>query len=256
MGERCATHDITRIASGRPLISPALVKSAGLSHPYLMKPFIPPGLSPVCVAAAFFVFAGRAVAQVPTDAPPVAVPGSCSSIDFNRATLESPVKVDLVVLVDDTGRPVSVAPLAEGANSQLLSAVIASAMSCKFQPAKIGGKPAAGSARLLYHFDKAQAAEPLGRRPSITDVQGCAPTAEDYPAASARLNETGTTRVRFTVDPTGRLTAFGVVRSSGFLRLDFTALIKLAGCKFQAATAADGTPTSASFEVEYVWKLK
>ena len=197
-----------------------------------------------------------AMAQPAIDTPPAVVPGTCKAIDFNRASLTSPMTVDLAAQIDGNGRPVSVHPLSDVPNSALLSAVIASVNTCKFVPAAKEGRPTAGTARLLYQFGAAVAAQPLARRPGITDVKGCAPTADDYPAASRQLNETGTTRVVFTVSPEGRLTAFGVARSSGFLRLDFTALIKLAGCRFQAGTSSDGTPTSASFEGDYVWKLE
>jgi TonB family protein len=210
----------------------------------------------LCVAATFLSARGLVGAQDTVDAPPVVIPGSCKGVDFNRASLSSPVRVDIATQVDEFGTAVSTTSLAEVSNKALLFAVTASVMTCKFQPAIRQGKPASGTARQLYQFTAAVSAPPLARRPAITDVKGCAPSADDYPAASRQLNETGTTRVSFTVSPEGRLTAFGVIRSSGFLRLDFTALIKLAGCKFQAATSIDGTPTSASFEVEYVWKLE
>lgn len=212
----------------------------------------------IFLSAALLSVSRLAVAQFTADAPAAVITGTCKGIEFNRALLSSAVKVDLLATVDTSGKAVSVIPLTEVANPPLVAAVVSSVMTCTFLPAIREGRATSGVARLVYQFSPAVAAAPLstGRRPMIADVQSCAPTAEDYPRASRQLNETGTTRVNFTVSPEGRLTAFGVVRSSGFLRLDFTALIKLAGCRFQPGTAPDGTPTSASFDVDYVWKLE
>ena len=209
-----------------------------------------------CVIAACLVLGDRAAAQALADLPPAAVPGSCKAFDLKLVTLTSPVTVDLIIAVDENGKPVSAAPL-EGVNPPaLLSAVVASAMSCKFVPARSGGKSVPGQAREIHQFSPAPAGEPLRRRPGIRDIQSCAPKADDYPVISRQLNETGTTRINFTVNSDGKLIAFGVAQSSGFLRLDFTALHALARCVFQPGVAADGTPISASFEVDYVWKLK
>jgi TonB family protein len=208
------------------------------------------------LAMTLFATAGSAAAHGVMDAPPTVVPGSCLGVEFNRAELSSIVKVDLVVQVDDAGSPVSTSTLDEVSNSIVLSAVTASAMTCKFRPAIKDGKAVAGTVRQLYQFNPPTAAGPLGRRAAIVDAKSCAPTADDYPLESRRLNETGTTRVAFTVAPNGKLAAFGVARTSGFLSLDFTALIKLASCKFQSATTPDGTPKSETFVVDYVWKLE
>lgn len=197
-----------------------------------------------------------AAAQAPVDAPAIAVPGSCKRVGFNLGLLESPVRIDLAVQVSESGRPLSAVPISPVARADLLAAVVASALSCEYRPAQAAGKPAPGVARSFFSFDKAQAAEPLVRKPAITDPRECAPKADDYPRASLQLDETGTTRIGFTVDPRGRLTAFGVTKSSGHLRLDFTALAKLASCRFTPGALPDGTPTSASFEVDYVWRIE
>ena len=196
-----------------------------------------------------------AVAQEPVDAPPVVVSRSCAKLDFNLASLAAPVRADMAVGIDESGKPVSALPLADVANGALLAAVRSHVMTCKFAPALRQGKAVAGTARMLFQFDAAPAAAPLTRRAGIVDIRECAPKADDYPKASLMLNESGVTKISLTVDPKGRLTAFGVVRSSGFLRLDFAALVKLAGCRFRPGTTPDGEPTSATFEVEYVWKL-
>jgi TonB family protein len=99
-------------------------------------------------------------------------------------------------------------------------------------------------------------AGPQGSKPTIKNLASCAPKADDYPIESVRRNETGTTELEFTVAPNGRLSAFGVSRSSGHLALDFIALGKLASCRFDPAKADDGTPISATMKVQYVWRIE
>ena len=221
-----------------------------------MTPIRPSSFAHGCVGAVLSAITACAAAQVSTTAPAAPIQGTCKGIDFNRASLSSTVKIDLLVQVDNTGSPLSSSPIAEVSNSTVLAAVVTSAMSCKYQPAVKDGEPVSGTARLTYQFNSAPSAAPVGRRATIVDPRSCAPTADDYPIESRRREETGTTGITFTIAPNGRLTAFGVVRSSGFLRLDFTALVKLAGCNFRPGTDADGNPTSGSFDVDYVWKLQ
>lgn len=114
---------------------------------------------------------------------------------------------------------------------------------------------AAGAALAMTSAGLAQAQAPA-TRPAIVDVKSCAPTADDYPFESRRLEETGTTHVQFTVDPQGRLLAFGVSRTSGHLRLDLAALVRLVTCRFVPARDAQGQPVTASFAVSYVWRLE
>ena len=97
-------------------------------------------------------------------------------------------------------------------------------------------------------------------KPAIANVSQCAPTSDDYPAAAKRAEATGTTRIRFTVGPDGRLAgAPEIVRSAGSSRehkmMDRVAAAKLAECKFTAGVDENGKPVGASFDVEYVWKL-
>jgi protein TonB len=100
----------------------------------------------------------------------------------------------------------------------------------------------------------------VAARPAIANVQACAPTGEDYPAAALRAEATGTTKIRFTIGPDGRMTNAEVVRSSGPSRehkqMDRVALSKLSGCSFRAGADENGQPVGASFDVDYVWKLE
>jgi periplasmic protein TonB len=99
----------------------------------------------------------------------------------------------------------------------------------------------------------------VAARPAIANVQACAPTGEDYPAAAARSEATGTTKVRFNVSPEGKLVGAEIARSAGPTRehkmLDRVALAKLSECVFRAGADENGRPVGASFEVDYVWKL-
>ena len=207
-------------------------------------------MSPVVLAAlALVVLDARA-----QDAPAAVVSGTCRDLVFDRTTISSPVQFDLLIRVDDAGDVVSVRSLDDVGSQSLLLAVIAAAKSCKYFPAISNGKPAKGDARLLFRV--LPPPQVPTNSPTIESLHTCAPTSGDYPAESRRHNEEGTTRVSFEVDNTGKVTAFGVTKSSGFLRLDFAALVKLATCKFKPATAPDGTPIGGSFKVEYNWRLE
>jgi len=188
------------------------------------------------------------------DAPAAVVSGTCRDIVFDRTTITSPVQFDLLIRVDDAGDVVSVHSLNDVGNRSLLLAVYTAAKSCKYLPAISNGKPTKGDARLVYPV------LPPPQVPTnsltIESLHDCAPTRADYPAQSRKYNKEGTTRVSFEVDNTGKVTAFGVTKSSGFLRLDFAALVKLATCKFKPATAPDGAPIGGSFKVEYIWRLE
>jgi len=96
-------------------------------------------------------------------------------------------------------------------------------------------------------------------RPAIGNVAACAPRGEDYPPAAVRAEATGTTRLRFNVDASGKLASAEVVKSAGASRehrqLDRVALGKLSECTFKPGNDENGKPVGGTFEVEYVWKL-
>lgn len=101
----------------------------------------------------------------------------------------------------------------------------------------------------------------VAARPAIANVQACAPSGDDYPAAARRSEATGTTKVRFNVGPDGKLSGPPeVVRSAGPTRehkmLDRVAVAKLGECSFTAGRDETGKPMGGSFEVDYVWKLE
>ncbi len=107
------------------------------------------------------------------------------------------------------------------------------------------------------------AAAPAPRRavqPAVTDVRSCAPGPDDYPPAALRAEATGTTRIRFSIDASGKIVSSEVVRSAGSSRehrlLDRVALTKLSECSFKPGSDENGKPTGGTTEVEYVWKIQ
>jgi protein TonB len=85
----------------------------------------------------------------------------------------------------------------------------------------------------------------------INDLNSCKP---GYPRVSLIAEETGVTRVEFTVSPSGQLIDTKVTKSSGSRNLDRAAVSGLSRCKFNPGTQ-DGKPVQSTFSVEYVWKL-
>ena len=210
-----------------------------------------------------FLAASEACSQPQADGPAAAIASTCKAPDFDRSTLQVPVRVDLVVRVDERGIPSSTHALLTPPNPALEAAIVASALTCKYSAAVSDGRPAPSAVRLLSTMEPSTQPtavpvpfQPANGKPTIADLRSCAPTADDYPPASRQSNETGTTRVTFTVGSDGKLTAFGVARSSGYLRLDFTALIKLASCKFTPGRMPDGRSVGGTFTADYVWKLE
>ncbi len=97
---------------------------------------------------------------------------------------------------------------------------------------------------------------PLGR-PARLEVAGCA--RPDYPDAAVRVEATGTTKIRFTVDATGTVAKAEVERPSGASRehrlLDRAAVQALSKCRFTPGTDDQGRATGGFAVVDYVWKL-
>jgi protein TonB len=100
----------------------------------------------------------------------------------------------------------------------------------------------------------------VAAKPAIADAKSCAPTNDDYPPAALRAEATGTTKIRFTVDASGKMSSAEVVKSAGPSRehraLDRVALTKLSECRFQAGRDETGKPIGGTFDVDYVWQIK
>jgi protein TonB len=85
---------------------------------------------------------------------------------------------------------------------------------------------------------------------------GCRP---GYPAAAQRAGVAGITRIRFTVDASGRIAGAQILRPSGSLRenhlLDKAAAEALAQCPVRVGTDERGRPVGTTTDVDYVWTL-
>jgi protein TonB len=109
------------------------------------------------------------------------------------------------------------------------------------------------------------AAPPAPPAPSITsrparidaNDPSCKP---EFPPAALRAQVSGVSRIRFTVDASGKVTAADVVGSSGPTRehrlLDNAAKSALATCPFTAGVDANGQKIGTQVEVSYAWKLE
>ena len=93
-------------------------------------------------------------------------------------------------------------------------------------------------------------------RIDATDVR-CRPP---YPPAALRSRTQGTTRLRFSVNENGLVTAAEVVGSSGptfnHQLLDYAALATLIRCPFKVGLDEAGNPAATSLIVSYEWKLE
>jgi protein TonB len=100
----------------------------------------------------------------------------------------------------------------------------------------------------------APVAKPSGpaRTPAVADFNTCA--TPEYPKASQRNEETGTSTISFLIGADGSVKDAKVTKSSGFRDLDKAALVALGKCKFKAATE-NGQPVETWQPVQYVWKL-
>jgi protein TonB len=80
-------------------------------------------------------------------------------------------------------------------------------------------------------------------------------TDDDYPPQSKRLGEEGVTRVRLLVLPDGSIGDVQVVQSSGFPRLDETAVRKLKRWKVMPGTE-NGKPVQMWMDLNVKWQIK
>ena len=77
----------------------------------------------------------------------------------------------------------------------------------------------------------------------------------EYPAASKRLEETGTVVLQFMIDVNGKVVESKVQKSSGFPRLDEAARAALSQCQFKPGSV-DGKPEPSWASLRYDWKLQ
>ena len=92
--------------------------------------------------------------------------------------------------------------------------------------------------------------------PSTPKGRGNGISEDDYPDASRRAEEQGVTRVTYTIDPTGKVSACTVTQSSGSPRLDdATCKIIMRRFRFNPATR-DGQPVAENKTQPVRWQLK
>jgi len=88
---------------------------------------------------------------------------------------------------------------------------------------------------------------------------GAAQCRPEYPAAAVRAGVSGVSRIRFTVDASGKVSAAQILQSSGPSRenrlMDKAAAEALAQCPVTVGTDEMGRPVGATTEVDYVWTL-
>jgi periplasmic protein TonB len=102
-------------------------------------------------------------------------------------------------------------------------------------------------------------AQRVAARPAIANVAACSPTNADYPRPALRSQATGTTKIRFQIDATGKMVGAEVIKSAGPTRehkmLDRIAVEKLGDCTFRPGADENGRAVGASFDVDYVWNI-
>ena len=74
----------------------------------------------------------------------------------------------------------------------------------------------------------------------------------EYPAASERLGESGTSAISLLIGPDGKVQQSKVDKSSGFPRLDEGAIKAFSRCKFFVGTT-DGVAEASWFSIRYKW---
>jgi periplasmic protein TonB len=88
---------------------------------------------------------------------------------------------------------------------------------------------------------------------------GAAQCRPEYPAAAMRAGVSGVSRIRFTVDASGKVSAAQILQSSGATRenrlMDKAAADALARCPVTVGTDEMGRPVGATTDVDYVWTL-
>jgi periplasmic protein TonB len=83
------------------------------------------------------------------------------------------------------------------------------------------------------------------------------PTPDDYPKASVKNEETGTTKVMVTFGANGQVVDVKLVDSSGYSGLDRALVkhLKSGICKANRPAVQDGAPVEGKAALEFTWKL-
>ncbi len=193
-----------------------------------------------------------------TKTKPVLIASSCKRPEYPTASFgagETGV-VLLRFLVDPEGKVAKTIVERSSGYPQLDDAARTALELCKFEPATLDGKATSTWTAIEYVWtirdpEDSRASTAINTTPRLA-ISFC--EKPQYPAAARDSRENGTVQLKFVVNPTGKVVDSKVVRSSGYERLDEAARRALEVCNFEPAMR-EGTPTTASVELEYVWSL-
>ena len=143
----------------------------------------------------------------------------------------------------------------------LLLAGLAGLVVAAVAQAQTSAAPSASAASAVPWVERTTtiAPTPSTDKPSahITVTPDCSP---EYPHAALHTMSVGSTRLRFALDPNGRVLGVEIVESAGKTRehrlLDAAARAALARCSFTPALDANGTPIASTTDVTWRWKLR
>ena len=119
--------------------------------------------------------------------------------------------------------------------------LVVAACACAQAPASAAGQTAPGDSQA---------------RPAAINLHGdCLPS---YPSAAERARVKGVTRVKFTIDATGAITAVEVIHRSGPLPehrlLDSAAVEALSRCPIRVGRDENGRPVGGEIVATYNWQ--
>jgi TonB family protein len=155
--------------------------------------------------------------------------------------------VTMLVLVDGDGSAADVMLRETSGFRDLDKASIEAARKCRFVPASKNGLATRTWFRLRHHWKAGVHASPINDHPP------CEPP--PWPREALINNQQGSVTLRFMVEVNGEISAFEVVRSSGYPILDTAAGEGIAKCWF-LPKSEDGKPIRSWQQMEYHWILK
>ncbi|WP_431478320.1 energy transducer TonB [Massilia eburnea] len=178
---------------------------------------------------------------------PIAVAEYCPS-EWRKSSVLNREEgvVSLLVLVDADGSAADVTLHETSGFRDLDKASAEAVRKCRFVPAKKDGLAVKTWFRLSHHWKAGAFASPITNRPP------CEPPA--WPREALINNQQGSVTLRFMVEVNGEISAYEIVRSSGYPVLDTAAGAGIAKCWFRPKSE-DGKPIKGWQQMEYRWVL-
>ena len=209
----------------------------------------------VAIASAFS--ASAALSQETLQPARVTIEENSCQLNVERAGGSFPATGNVVLAYSATLREglLSSQVIASSGDKGFDAEVQARLRTCRFRVSD-GTDPATRLDGLLAIPIRFTAAKEPNGRPYIRNVRTCAPSGKDYPAASVKNREQGTTKVRFFISDDDRLSRAEIAQSSGYPVLDVAAIFYLSRCQFGSATSPTGERIPSDFVVQYVWRLQ